>query len=111
MKLRADLINDELVELFKTAPEGLFQLEIGVQSTNDKTIKAIDRKTDFEMIKRAVKLVQKAGGVHMHLDLIVGLPFEDFNSFGKSFDDVFNLRPDVLQLGFLKLFTRNENKK
>ena len=60
-EVAADLINDELVELFKTAPEGLFQLEIGVQSTNDKTIKAIDRKTDFEMIKRAVKLVQKSG--------------------------------------------------
>ena len=114
-EVAADLINDELVELFKTAPEGLFQLEIGVQSTNDKTIKAIDRKTDFEMIKRAVKLVQKAGGVHMHLDLIVGLPFEDFNSFGKSFDDVFNLRPDVLQLGFLKLLRgtkiRSEEEK
>ena len=114
-EVAADLINDELVELFKTAPNGLFQLEIGVQSTNDETIKAIDRKTDFDLIKRAVGLVRKAGGVHMHLDLIAGLPFEDIATFKKSFDDVFALRPDVLQLGFLKLLRgtkiRNEETK
>lgn len=114
-EVAADLINDELIELFKTAPNGLFQLEIGVQSTNDDTIKAIDRKTDFELIKRAVGLVKSAGGVHMHLDLIAGLPFEDIASFRKSFDDVFALRPDVLQLGFLKLLRgtkiRNEETR
>ena len=114
-EIAADILNEEEMELLEQMRPGLVQLEIGVQSTNDKTIKAIDRKTDFEMIKRAVKLVQKAGGVHMHLDLIVGLPFEDFNSFGKSFDDVFNLRPDVLQLGFLKLLRgtkiRSEEEK
>lgn len=114
-EVAADLINDELVELFKKAPASLFQLEIGVQSTNDNTIRAIDRKTDFEMIKRAVNLVKQAGGVHMHLDLIAGLPFEDISSFKKSFDDVFALRPDVLQLGFLKLLRgtkiRNEEEK
>ena len=87
-----------LSNCLKLRRKDFFQLEIGVQSTNDKTIKAIDRKTDFEMIKRAVKLVQKAGGVHMHLDLIVGLPFEDFNSFGKSFDDVFNFVPMYFSL-------------
>lgn len=102
-EVAADLINDELIQLFKTAPEGLFQLEIGVQSTNDKTIDAIDRKTNFEQICRAVRCVHEAGGVHMHLDLIAGLPFEDIESFKKSFDDVFALRPHVLQLGFLKL--------
>jgi radical SAM superfamily enzyme YgiQ (UPF0313 family) len=102
-EIAADLINDELTELFKKAPDGLFQLEIGVQSTNEKTISAIDRKTDFELIKNAVRKVKEGGGVHMHLDLIAGLPYEDIASFQKSFDDVFALRPDVLQLGFLKL--------
>lgn len=102
-EIAADLINDEMIDLLKKAPDGLFQLEIGVQSTNDKTIKAIDRKTDFERICSAVKRVQSAGGVHIHLDLIAGLPYEDINSFKKSFDDVFALRPDELQLGFLKL--------
>lgn len=102
-EVAADLIDDELISLFKIAPEGLFQLEIGVQSTNEHTISSIDRKTDFELIKKAVGKLHKAGGVHMHLDLIAGLPFEDIDSFKKSFDDVFALRPHVLQLGFLKL--------
>lgn len=102
-EVAADLINDELIALFKTAPKGLFQLEIGVQSTNDEVISAIDRKTDFNLIKKAVRLIHEAGTVHMHLDLIAGLPFEDINSFKNSFDDVFALRPHVLQLGFLKL--------
>ncbi|MCD8181365.1 MAG: B12-binding domain-containing radical SAM protein, partial [Firmicutes bacterium] len=102
-EVAADLITEEMTELFKAAPDGLFQLEIGVQSTNNDTIRAIDRKTDFEKIKHAVGLVKQAGGVHMHLDLIAGLPFEDIKSFRKSFDDVFALRPHVLQLGFLKL--------
>lgn len=99
-EVAADLINDELIDLFRIAPAGLFQLEIGVQSTNEKTIDAIDRKTDFKEICSAVRRVHEAGGVHMHLDLIAGLPFEDIASFKKSFDDVFKLRPHVLQLGF-----------
>jgi radical SAM superfamily enzyme YgiQ (UPF0313 family) len=102
-EVAADLIDDKLIELFALAPDGLFQLEIGVQSTNDDTISAIDRKTDFELIKTAVRRIHEAGGVHMHLDLIAGLPHEDIASFQKSFDDVFDLRPHVLQLGFLKL--------
>lgn len=102
-EIAADLINDELAELFRTAPKGLFQLEIGVQSTNDTTIKAIDRKTDFDKIKKTVNVLKGANGVHLHLDLIAGLPFENLDSFKKSFDDVFALRPDELQLGFLKL--------
>lgn len=114
-EVAADLINDELIDLFRIAPAGLFQLEIGVQSTNDKTIDAIDRKTDFKEICSAVRRVHEAGGVHMHLDLIAGLPFEDIASFKKSFDDVFKLRPHVLQLGFLKLLRgtriRSEEEK
>lgn len=114
-EVAADLINDELIALFKQAPKGMFQLEIGVQSTNDETIRAIDRKTDFEGIKRAVARIKEIGGVHMHLDLIAGLPFEDINTFKKSFDDVYRLGSDVLQLGFLKLLRgtkiRNEENK
>lgn len=114
-EVAADLINDELLRLFETAPKGLFQLEIGVQSTNDDTIRAIDRKTDFARIKNAVKSIKKIGTVHMHLDLIAGLPNEDIKSFKKSFDDVFALRPDALQLGFLKLLRgtkiRDEEEK
>ena len=114
-EVAADLINDELIDLFRIAPAGLFQLEIGVQSTNEKTIDAIDRKTDFKEICSVVRRVHEAGGVHMHLDLIAGLPFEDIASFKKSFDDVFKLRPHVLQLGFLKLLRgtriRSEEEK
>jgi radical SAM superfamily enzyme YgiQ (UPF0313 family) len=114
-EIAADLINDDMIELLKKAPKGLFQFEIGVQSTNDKVIKAIDRKTDFEKIKRVVSVLKKNSKVHMHLDLIAGLPYEDLDSFKHSFDDVFNLRPDVLQLGFLKLLRgtkiRDEEEK
>lgn len=99
----ADLIDDELLELFKTAPAGLFQLEVGVQSTNNKTIEAVDRHTDFSRISRAVSRIRETGGARLSMDLIAGLPFEDLSSFKKSFDDVFSLHPDVLQLGFLKL--------
>ena len=99
----ADLINDEMTEIFKNAPKGLFQLEIGVQSTNSDTIRAIDRKTDFEKIACAVKCIKSSGNVHTHLDLIAGLPYEGYESFKKSFNDVFVLEPDALQLGFLKL--------
>ena len=87
-EVAADLINDELVELFKTAPEGLFQLEIGVQSTNPKTIKEIHRVMDFEKVSKIVRRIQDKGNVHEHLDLIAGLPYEDVESFEHSFDDV-----------------------
>ena len=102
-EVAADLINDEILEVLSTAPEGLFQLEIGVQSTNEKVIDAIDRKTDFNKIVCAVNKIKENCKIHIHMDLIAGLPYEDIKSFKKSFDDVFVLRPDVLQLGFLKL--------
>lgn len=102
-EIAADLINDEMLEILKSAPKGLFQLEIGVQSTNEKTLRAIDRYADNEKIKSNVRKVMRLGTVHIHLDLIAGLPYEDFNSFKRSFDEVFALRADVLQLGFLKL--------
>jgi radical SAM superfamily enzyme YgiQ (UPF0313 family) len=112
-EVAADILSDEMISLFQSAPKGMFLLEIGVQSTNEQTIAAIDRTTDFEKIAAAVKLLK--GYVHMHLDLIAGLPYESFELFKKSFNDVIELSPDVLQLGFLKLLRgtkiRNEYKE
>lgn len=102
-EISAHILNDEIFNLLKTAPKGLFQFEIGVQSTNPATISEINRKTDFEKLKKEVLRIKELGNIHIHLDLIAGLPFEDFKSFKKSFNDVFALRPDMLQLGFLKL--------
>lgn len=102
-EIAADLITDELEDLLKTAPKGLFQMEIGVQSTNPRTLDAIDRKADFEKISRAVRRLMGLESVHIHLDLIAGLPYEDIHSFEESFNTVMRLEPDVLQLGFLKL--------
>lgn len=102
-EISAHILNDEIFEVLKKAPKDLFQFEIGVQSTNNKTIEAINRKTDFEKLSFEVLRIKALGTVHMHLDLIAGLPFETFEIFKKSFNDVFSLRPDMLQLGFLKL--------
>lgn len=102
-EIAADLITEEMLELLKTAPKGLFQFEIGVQSTNEKTLSAINRYNDIEKIKSAVRRVLELGTVHVHLDLIAGLPYENLESFKKSFDEVFALGADVLQLGFLKM--------
>ncbi len=102
-EIAAHILNDEIFEVLKKAPKNLFQFEIGVQSTNEKTIEAINRKTSFENICKEVLRIKELGSIHMHLDLIAGLPFETFEIFKKSFNDVFSLRPDMLQLGFLKL--------
>lgn len=102
-EVAADLIDEEMLELLKTAAVGLFQFEIGVQSTNEETLKAIDRKTNFELLKDIVGKISSFKNIHQHLDLIVGLPHEDYYSFRKSFNDVFQLRPEKLQIGFLKL--------
>lgn len=88
---------------FKKARKGLFQFEIGVQSTNDKTIQAIQRNTSFEKLKEIVKQIKSYGNIHQHLDLIAGLPYEDYASFRNSFNDVYVLEPEQFQLGFLKL--------
>ena len=82
---------------------GLIQLEIGIQSTNPETITEIRRKMNFEEVKRIVKRVQEKGNVHQHLDLIAGLPYEDYERFAQSFRDVYALHPEQLQLGFLKV--------
>jgi len=102
-EVAADILNDEIIDILQSAPKGLFQLEIGVQSTNDRTISAIDRKTSFEKISQNVKKLLLNKNIHIHLDLIAGLPYEDISTFKKSFDDVFSLGADAVQLGFLKL--------
>lgn len=102
-EIAADLLDDSTIELVSNARKGLFQFEIGVQSTNPKTLSAIDRKSDFEYLSSVVKKLQKPNNIHLHLDLIAGLPYEDITSFKKSFNDVYSLSPDQFQLGFLKL--------
>lgn len=102
-EVAADLLTNEEIQLINSMRPGLIQLEIGVQSTNPKTIQEINRKTSFEKISQRVKQVQEGKNVHQHLDLIAGLPYEGYESFKKSFCDVYALRPNQLQLGFLKL--------
>ena len=102
-EISADLLNEEELALLGTMREGLVQLEIGVQSTNPKTIGEIKRTMRFEKVSDAVKRVNAGRNIHQHLDLIAGLPYEDYKSFGKSFNDVYALSPEQLQLGFLKV--------
>ena len=102
-EVAADLITEEELALFAKMRKGLIQLEIGVQSTNEDTICEIRRKMDFDKVAELVTRIKKMGNIHQHLDLIAGLPNEGYESFGKSFDDVFDLQPEQLQLGFLKV--------
>ena len=103
MEITADILRKEAIEMLRKARTGLFQFEIGVQSTNEMTIDAIKRNTKFGGITDVVKNIAVGGNIHQHLDLIAGLPYEDYKSFEKSFDDVYRLEPEQLQLGFLKL--------
>lgn len=102
-EISADLLRSEKLALMKTMRPGLIQLEIGVQSTNPQTIKAIRRTMDFEKLKGIVEQIHSFGNIHQHLDLIAGLPYEGYDSFHKSFCDVYALRPEQFQLGFLKV--------
>lgn len=102
-EISADLLRAEELALMKTMRPGLIQLEIGVQSTNPQTIKAIRRTMDFEKLKRIVEQIHSFGNIHQHLDLIAGLPYEGYDSFHKSFCDVYALHPEQFQLGFLKV--------
>ena len=114
-ELAGDLITDDTIEILRNAPDGLMQFEIGVQSTNPETIKAIGRKIDFDKLKGIISELLKIGTIHIHLDLIAGLPYEDLANFKKSFNDVISLKPHMLQLGFLKLLKgshiRRESQK
>ncbi len=102
-EISADLLREEEIDLIAKMRPGLIQLEIGVQSTNPNTIREIGRTMNFPKVASAVARVKACQNTHQHLDLIAGLPFEDYESFRKSFDDVYALRPEQLQLGFLKV--------
>ena len=102
-EISADLINEEELKLISDMRPGLIQLEIGVQSTNEVTIKEIHRTMKLERLKEVVRAIQSGANVHEHLDLIAGLPYEDYDSFAGSFDEIYELKPNQLQLGFLKV--------
>lgn len=102
-ELCGDLLDEELLQLLSAARPGLFQFEIGVQSTNESALHACSRKSNFPKLAENVKRLVEMGNIHIHLDLIAGLPHEDYESFRKSFNDVYDLKGHHLQLGFLKL--------
>ena len=102
-EISADLLREEELQEMSTMRPGLIQLEIGVQSTNPDTIKVIHRTMDFEKLKGIVDRIHSFGNIHQHLDLIAGRPYEDYDSFRHSFNDVYALKPQQLQLGFLKV--------
>ncbi len=102
-EIGADLLDDESIALLRSLRPGLVQLEIGIQSTNPETIKAIDRTMDLDNLFYAVRQVRETGNINLHVDLIAGLPYEGIESFARSFDDVYALHADQLQLGFLKV--------
>lgn len=102
-EISSDLLGEEELELFAKMRPGLIQLEIGVQSTNGETVDAIHRHMDLEKLFHYVDRVHALGNIHQHLDLIAGLPYENYERFGVSFDDLYAHKPDQLQLGFLKV--------
>lgn len=102
-EISSDLLGEEELELFAKMRPGLIQLEIGVQSTNGETVDAIHRHMDLNKLFHYVDRVHELGNIHQHLDLIAGLPYENYERFGCSFDDLYAHEPDQLQLGFLKV--------
>ena len=107
-EVSADILREDEIALLNKMRPGLVQLEIGVQSTNPDTIKAINRVMNVEKLEQIVASVRAGHNIHQHLDLIAGLPYEDFESFGKSFDRVYKMKPQQLQLGFLKVLKGSE---
>ena len=103
LEIKADLLSPRALAFFRTAPPGRFQMEIGVQTTNPATLQAIGRENDWQQLAGNVRLLLAQRNMHLHLDLIAGLPYEDLASFGRSFNQVYALRPQMLQLGFLKV--------
>ena len=102
-EVTAHLLDDDMLKFLKRAKEGLFQFEIGVQSTNVKTLEAIGRKTNLPKLKKVTEEIKSYNNIHQHLDLIAGLPYEDYDSFKDSFNYVYEIKPEKIQLGFLKL--------
>ncbi len=107
-EISADILREEEIELLSRFRPGLAQMEIGVQTVNPRTLEAIRRTMDIKRLESAVAAIRRGGNVHLHLDLIAGLPYEGYESFGKSFDWVYRLRPHQLQLGFLKVLKGSE---
>ncbi|MBQ4510884.1 MAG: DUF4080 domain-containing protein [Clostridia bacterium] len=102
-EIECELLDDETIEILKKAPIGLFQFEIGIQSFNEKTLNAINRKANFEKLTKTVKALVALENIHIHIDLIAGLPYEDYDSFENSFNTAYNLNAHMLQFGFLKM--------
>ncbi len=102
-EVTAHLLNDDMLDFLASCKEGLFQFEIGVQTTNEKVLEEVGRRDDFKKLSYVVQKIASYRNIHQHLDLIAGLPYEDYASFEKSFNDVFNLGIEHLQLGFLKM--------
>lgn len=102
-EIAADIMNEEELAVLKEMRPGLVQFEIGVQTTNPDTLKEINRSADIARIAEVVREIHESGNIHIHLDLIAGLPFEGYDSFRKSFNDVYEMKPHQLQLGFLKV--------
>ena len=111
-EIAADLLDDEMIDILNSAPHGKIQVEAGVQTVNEKSLEEIDRKTDLDKLFNNISRVIDKGNVHVHLDLIAGLPYEDFESFKNSFNVLYNQKPHNLQLGFLKVLhgTKMEDK-
>ena len=102
-EIAGDILDDAMIDLLRTAPVGAIQFEIGLQSFHTKTLDAINRKTNIQRLVRNIKRLVECGNMHIHIDLIAGLPYEDFDSFANSFNIAYSLHPHMLQLGFLKL--------
>jgi radical SAM superfamily enzyme YgiQ (UPF0313 family) len=103
LEIKADLLSSRALKFFREAPPGRFQLEIGVQTTNPRTLAAIGRTNDWQQLAANVRVLLAQKNMHLHLDLIAGLPYEDLDSFARSFNEVYALQPQMLQLGFLKV--------
>ncbi|MGN0401247.1 MAG: B12-binding domain-containing radical SAM protein [Acetatifactor sp.] len=102
-EISGDILRQDEIELLQSLRPGLVQLEIGVQSTNPDALRAVNRRADTERLKEVVVAIGKGNNIHQHLDLIAGLPYEDYESFARSFNEVYAMRPEQLQLGFLKV--------
>lgn len=110
-EIKADMLTEKVLDFLATVPKGRFQLEIGIQSTHEPTLKAINRKDNWEKLAANVRRLLAMKNMHIHVDLIAGLPFEDLPTFGKSFDDVYSLEAHMLQLGFLKVLPGTQMEK
>ena len=110
-EIKADILSEGVMDFLATVPKGRFQLEIGIQSTHQPTLKAINRQDNWEKLAANVKRLLSFGNMHIHVDLIAGLPYEDLPTFAKSFDDVYGLGADMLQLGFLKVLPGTQMRR